>query len=56
MVKRLEELSSRKPLNLKELKQTTTYEAQPYADKGARKYSCDCDQWGGGDPPCDCNK
>ena len=19
-------------------------------------YMCDCDQWGGGNPPCDCNR
>ena len=52
MVKRLEEISEK--YKMKSLKDQKPKEHD--LGKLASSYGCDCDSFGGGDPPCDCNR
>jgi len=58
MVNLVEISASEEPVDLKRIKdRTMRYERYgDRVDKNETLYCCDCDGFGGGDPPCDCNK
>jgi len=55
MVKLLEISASEGLVDLKRIKDETMRYGD-CIDKNEIPYCCDCDQHGGGDPPCDCNR
>ena len=58
MVKTLEKIIGRKKICLNKIKNYSIKEIfnsnfkASYRNADMKAYFCDCDQWGGGDPPC----